>query len=188
MTIAKLLSVLLLPGALLLSGCDDAGGSDDASDRPIVTSEAGTGDREDGGNGEANFRLGDDTYDLSIRICDFSSETDDDMIQTLVARGEMDGEEMQIFASRNEVDSGTSSALVHTVSVQVGDIRSGDGRVIEAQRMRMEPVGWTSVRGGPAEPLIRIEGDRLVAEGLFGPDDSMEAADQVEGRLEATCP
>jgi hypothetical protein len=44
---------------------------------------------------------------------------------------------------------------------------------------------WLSTRGGPAEPLVRIDGQRIIATGLFASDDGTTPTQ--EGTLEATC-
>jgi hypothetical protein len=172
----RLSCLLLLP--LFLTAC--GGPAEDTTqthESEAVSSPALTS--ADRGNG--TLILGDDQYEFSVRVCDFSGETDDDMIQTLVGRGEMpDGQPFDIFVSRNEVNE----ILVHTISFQTGDVRTGEGTVIEAQRMRMGE-NWTSPHGGAGSPLIEIAGDRLSSAGVFAPSD--DDSDRTEGRLEATC-
>lgn len=162
----------------LISGCngdpaDDTGLNQTTTETPPTATAAERGD--------GTLTLGDDVYSFSVRVCDFSGETDDDMIQTLVGRGDMpDGQPFDLYVSRNEVNN----ILTHTISFQSGDVRTGEGTVIEAQRMRMGD-NWTSVRGGPAMPLIEIDGNRLTASGVFTAADDLD--DRTEGRLEATC-
>jgi hypothetical protein len=170
---------LALCTALLIIGCGNTDTVDDIEPHDAAVGESAPA--VDAGHGEGTLTLGGDTYSFAVRVCDFSGETDDDMIQTLVGRGETaDGEQFDIFVSRNDVND----MLVHSVSFQSGDVRSAEGTVIEAQRMRMGG-NWTSGRGGPAQPLIEIEGNRLTASGIFSPAD--DDSERIEGHLEATC-
>jgi hypothetical protein len=168
---------LITAFALFVAACGPTDDRDDFdADAPVA---AAPGDQTL--QGEGRLTLDTDTYDFAVEVCDFSGETDDDMIQTLVGTGQdADGEPFRVYASRNVVND----ILVHTISFQQGDVRRGEGRVIEAQRMRMGET-WNSVRGGVAAPLIEIDGDRLTATGRFSPDDDLD--DTVDGRLEATC-
>jgi hypothetical protein len=63
-------------------------------------------------------------------------------------------------------------------------VRRGAGTVLEAQRMRHGNT-WISTRGGPAAPLVEIEGNRITASGRFASDDAPDRV--VDGTIEATC-
>lgn len=128
--------------------------------------------------GTAALVLDGQEYSLAMEVCDFSGESDD-RYQTLVARADTDRGPLRVFASRNAV----AGMLTHSVSLQFGDVRAG-GEVLEANRTRMGQQ-WISVAGGAREPLIRIEGNELVAEGRFV--DPGMTRDPVTARLTATC-
>jgi hypothetical protein len=166
---------------LVLAAC---GGDDSAASQTPADSRAADGAvaprAANASAGEGTLRLGDAVHQFAVRACDVSGETDD-MYQTLSGRGTTaDGEQFDVFASRQEA----GDMLVHTVSFQSGAAHRGEGIILEAQRMRHGDA-WMSVRGGAAEPLIRIDGDRVTASGLFGdPEMSGEA---VPGELYATC-
>jgi hypothetical protein len=169
--------------ALLVTACggDDVPDPAAGTDRPAAApaaEEAAAAPSAD--RGEGTLRLGETTYRFAVRACDFGGETDD-MYQTLSGRGTTpEGEPFDVFVSRNDA----GGMLVHTVSFQTGDVRRGAGTVLEAQRMR-HGTGWMSTRGGPAEPLIRIDGNRLTASGRFTSDDDPDLA--ADGTIEATC-
>lgn len=127
----------------------------------------------------AELELDGETYTLTVQVCDFSGETDGDL-QTLVGDAETDDGLMRVFASRNEV----GDMLIHTVSVQIGDVMASEGEVLEANRSRSGDQ-WLSAADGPSEPLIHIDGVDLTAEGLFA--DTGMTREPVEGRLTATC-
>lgn len=129
--------------------------------------------------GSAQLELDGETYSLDVQVCDFSGESDGDL-QTLVGDAETGEGPMRVFVSRNEV----SGMLMHTVSVQIGDVMSPEGEVMEANRSRSGDR-WFSAADGPSEPLIQIDGAELTAEGLFA--DTGMTRDPVEGRLTATC-
>jgi hypothetical protein len=134
------------------------------------------------GGEEGTIRIGGTTYAFDVLACDVSGETDDDMYQTLSGRGTTpEGERFQVTVSRNDV----AGMLVHTVSFAAGDVLRGEGTVREAQRMR-HGQQWSSTFDGPAEPLIRIDSNRVTASGLFGSPDGSEAASEP-GSLEARC-
>ncbi|WP_017925334.1 hypothetical protein [Thioalkalivibrio sp. HL-Eb18] len=128
----------------------------------------------------AELELDGETYTLDVQVCDFSGEADEGDLQTLVGDAETDDGPMRVFVSRNEV----SGMLMHTVSVQIGDVMSPEGEVLEANRSRSGDQ-WFSAADGPSEPLIRIDGADLTADGLFS--DTGMTRDPVEGRLTATC-
>lgn len=128
--------------------------------------------------GNATLLLDGKEYSLAVEVCDFSGETDD-RYQTLVARADTDRGALRVFASRNTV----AGMLTHSVSLQFGDFRAG-GEVLEANRTRAGQQ-WISVAGGVAEPLIRIDGNELQAEGHFV--DTEMTGDPVAGRLTARC-
>ncbi|WP_018174430.1 MULTISPECIES: hypothetical protein [unclassified Thioalkalivibrio] len=130
--------------------------------------------------GTAQLELDGQSHDLDVQVCDFSGESDEGDLQTLVGDAETEDGPMRVFVSRNEV----SGMLMHTVSVQIGDVMSPEGEVLEANRSRSGDQ-WFSAADGPSEPLIRIDGAELVAEGLFS--DTGMTRDPVEGRLTATC-
>jgi hypothetical protein len=183
MTYSHSASTLLIAASLfVLAGCGAPEDVDSAPPHfgqpaPTTVEDEPAGARA--ADGEGTLQLGDDTYEFSVRACDFSGETDD-VYQTVSGRGTTaDGEPFDVFISRNEV----SGILMHTVSFQTGDVRSGDGTVLEAQRMRSGDR-WTSIHGDAAEPLIRIDGDRLTASGTFASDAT---GDSMQGRIEATC-
>ena len=126
----------------------------------------------------ANLVLDGEEYALEMEVCDFSGDADD-RYQTLVARADTDRGPLRVFASRNEV----AGMLTHSISAQFGDFRAG-GEVLEANRTRMGEQ-WISVAGGAREPLIRIDGGELHAEGRFV--DTGMTTEPVDGRLTASC-
>ncbi|WP_026280906.1 MULTISPECIES: hypothetical protein [unclassified Thioalkalivibrio] len=126
----------------------------------------------------ANLVLDGEEYALEMEVCDFSGDADD-RYQTLVARADTDRGPLRVFASRNEV----AGMLTHSISAQFGDFRAG-GEVLEANRTRMGGQ-WISVAGGASEPLIRIDGGELHAEGRFV--DTGMTTEPVDGRLTASC-
>ncbi|MGM0553694.1 MAG: hypothetical protein ACQETK_07845 [Pseudomonadota bacterium] len=128
--------------------------------------------------GTAALVLDGQEYPLAMEVCDFSGESDD-RYQTLLARADTDRGPLRVFASRNAV----AGMLSHSVSLQVGDVRA-DGEVLEANRSRMGQQ-WTSAADGAREPLIRIEGNELVAEDRFV--DPKMTRDSVTGHLTASC-
>ncbi|WP_018864181.1 hypothetical protein [Thioalkalivibrio sp. ARh3] len=130
--------------------------------------------------GTAQLELDGQSYDLDVEACDFSGESDQADLQTLVGDAETDEGPMRVFVSRNKV----SGMLMHTVSVQIGDVMSPEGEVLEASRSRSGDE-WFSAADGPSEPLIQIDGAELTATGLFA--DTGMTRDPVEGRLAATC-
>lgn len=156
--------LLLAFCTLLFVACD----SDDSDPDPT------------GNAGEGTIILDDVTYEFDVIACDFSGETDDTH-QTVSAGGTTpDGEDFDLFVSRNEV----GGFLVHTVSFQTGDVGSGGGTVIQAQRMFSNGT-WTSLHDEPDEPLIVIEGNTLTASGVFTVNDNLD--DTVSGSVTATC-
>lgn len=178
-------SSLIIPFALLFSlACLTACESPDVPENtpphfgqpePATVEEV---DERDGAT-DGTLMLGDTTYEFTVRACDFSGETDD-MYQTVAGRGTTPaGEPFDVYVSRNEV----GGMLMHTVSFQTGDVRSGEGTVFEAQRMRSGGT-WASIYGSVTEPLIQIEGNRLTASGTFANDATGET---MQGRIEATC-
>ncbi len=171
------------------AGCAD--GRSEARDLDDVRApdaRDATGTAADGGGaaagqrGSGTLRLGDATYEFAVRACDVGGETDDTH-QTITGRGTLpDGATFDVFVSRNEV----GGLLVHTVSFQTGNVMRGEGRVLEAQRMR-QGARWGVSPDEPDEPLVRISGDRVRAEGRFAPPDPTMPGTPVHGVLEATC-
>jgi hypothetical protein len=169
--------ILLL--TLIFVGC--GGGEDSAAESDTLATEPAPVDQT-AQRGQGTLTLGDRQYAFNIRICDFSGEVDDDMVQTLVGRGEdAGGEPFEVYVSRLDING----MLTHSISFQQGNVARGEGTVLEAQRIRTGDQ-WHSHRGGPGTPLIQIEGNRLQAAGIFTPAD--DDSDRTEGRLEATCP
>lgn len=170
------LATLAAVALLAACGSPDAPATPDHDAAPLAetTTEAPAGDR-----GQGTLQLGDTTYEFAVRACDVSGEADD-MYQTISGRGTLDdGETFDVFVSRNEVQD----MLSHTVSFQHGDVRTGQGTVFEANRVH-SGGNWIDVHGGTAEPLVKIDGNRVTASGVFANDATGE---QMEGRLEATC-
>lgn len=161
--LVKLLPLLSIP-LLLLPGCAD-------------------GDGDSNGRGKATLTLGEERHELQIRVCDFSGDADTDQKQTLVARDK--DRTMQVFVSRTEV----AGMLSHSVGVHLGNVFDG-GRVFETTRLR-RGERWINPGGGPNEQLIRIDGDKLSAEGVFtpqrGPDQKDPEEEPMTGSLQATC-
>jgi hypothetical protein len=182
--------VLLISTLLLFSGCGERGdahlaevtSSADGAAAIGITVPANGADSSPAGRGSGTLRLGDTTYEFAVRACEFSGETDD-RYQTLSGRGTTpEGEQFDVIASRNEVND----MPMHTVSFQTGDVRRGGGTVLEAKRMR-HAGRWGATPGEPNEPLIRVTGNRIRAEGRFAPPDPSMAGAPVDGVLEATC-
>jgi hypothetical protein len=184
-------ATLLLIVALLAASCGGeqsetgdarAASLNEASRTAEATPPQGDARRTADNRGSGTLRLGDTTYEFSVRACDFG-EGPDDVYQTLTGRGTLPtGEPFDVFASRNEVND----VLIHTVSFQTGDVRRGQGPVLETQRMR-SGGRWGIMPGEPNEPLIRITGSRLLAEGRFTPPDPSMPGEPVAGVLEAEC-
>lgn len=172
-------SLVLLALALALVACRDA---DAPAPEPATGPPGETVVPEEPAarSGSGTLTLDGTTYPFDVLACDLSGETDDDY-QTISGRGTTpEGERFDVFVSRD--DSG--GFLIHTVSFQTGEVIRGEGTVLEAQRMRMNG-SWSSMRGGEAQPLVVIDGNRVTAEGRFSSDEALEAT--VTGRLEATC-
>lgn len=162
--------LLLSLCALLFAACDS--GSDDGPSGPSAS------------RGEGTIVLGGTTHAFNVIACDFSGEVDD-LYQTVSGKGTTsDGEDFDVFVSRNEVESAGQVIRVHTVSFQTGDVRSGGGTVIEAQRMFMNG-SWTSLFDEPNEPLVKISGNTLTASGVFYVNDDLE--NTMSGSVTATC-
>lgn len=165
--VSKLLPILAFAFvALPLAACD-SDGSDSGPD-------------PSGNRGEGTLVLDGVTYDFDVIACDFSGEADDTH-QTVTGRGTTpEGEDFNLFVSRNDI----GGLLAHTISFQMGDVASGGGTVIEAQRMRMNGT-WNSLHDEPNEPLIQISGNTLTASGVFSVNDDLD--DTMHGELTATC-
>jgi hypothetical protein len=170
---------LCLALALALAACTNADAPPGAAAQPVAQ-EAAAPASDARSSGEGTLTLDGTSYPFTVIVCDLSGDADDEY-QTLVGRGTTpEGEAFSVFVSRNDI----GGILSHSVSYQKGDVRSGASTVIEAQRLRMGGA-WSSMRGGAAEPLIVIHGNRVTAEGRFSSDDDLEAT--VPGRLEARC-
>jgi hypothetical protein len=170
---------LILALAVAACGADD-GDTDDAADMDRIGQEAAGVIDPAAPEGSGTLRLGADTHAFLVRACDVSGDVDD-IYQTLSGRGQTElGENFDVFVSRSEA----AGVLVHTVSFQQGDVATGRGTVLEAQRMR-HGDDWISTQGGPAEPLIEIDGQSITASGIFASPDGSGAP--VQGELEATC-
>ena len=157
--------ILAILSVTLVLGCD----SSDPDPDPGPTNR-----------GSGTLVLGDDTHDFDVIVCDFSGEADD-QFQTLMGRGTTaDGQEFEVFASRNQIDE----MLTHTVSYQTGNVASGGGTIIQAQRLRMNGT-WSNLLDEPDEPLIQISGNTLTASGVFTINDNLD--DTVDGQITATC-
>jgi hypothetical protein len=171
----------LLPLCLVLTlvACTNADAPPRDAEQPVAQ-EAATPAPDARSVGEGTLTLDGTSYPFTVIVCDLSGDADDEY-QTLVGRGTTpEGEAFSVFVSRNDI----GGILSHSVSYQKGDVRSGASTVLEAQRMRMGGT-WSSLRGGSAEPLVVISGNRVTAEGRFSSDDDLDAT--VPGRLEARC-
>jgi len=166
---------------LLLAACEDPQQRTPAEANAAAEPEPAAATNP-AGQTDGTIQIGDSEYSFAIRVCDVSGESDGDY-QTLVGRGTTDdGEQFDVFVSRNEV----RGMLQHSISFQQGDPRTGEGTFLEASRVHMNDT-WHGAPGEPDEPLIHIDGDRIIAEGAFVPLDDALAADPVDGRLDATC-
>ena len=155
-------------------------------DRPAVGEEEAEGEAEPPTPepprpGGAILDLEDDRFELAVVRCALEGEVDDAR-PTLETLGSFPGGELRVTATRERF----RGSLIHTVRVEVVDPGLADPPIHEATRT-FGLGAWTSLRGGPEEALIRIQGDRLRAEGRFGPLGDMDAP-ALDGRLDARCP
>lgn len=176
------IAAIVAVAGLVISGVVACGSGDAGSDQAAADFQAHElPTRDDASAGGGTLVVGDARYEFSNRVCDFSGETDG-AYQTLVGRGTRDdGEQFDLFVERNEI----SGILSHGINVQVGDWLQGDGYVMTADRAR-HGGSWLGAQGeAPDGPLVRIQGDRLRAEGLFVVDNG--DPEPIPGVLEATC-
>jgi hypothetical protein len=135
-----------------------------------------------GGRGSGSLRLGGEVFEFAVRACNFSIEVDD-LSQTMSGRGILPtGERFDVIASRNA----QSDIMVHRVSIYTGNPMFGEGRALEALRMRVG-AKWGDEGPTPDEPLIQIAGYRLRAAGCFAPPDPSMPDPPADGILEAEC-
>lgn len=132
------------------------------------------------GKGEGSLTLAGVTYDFDVIVCDFTGEVDN-LYQTVYGKGTTPaGKSFEVFVSRNQIED----FLIHNVSYQTGDVRSGAGTVIEAIRMKSNGI-WTSLFDDPNEPLVKISGNTLTATGTFYVSDDID--ETFQGHLVASC-
>jgi hypothetical protein len=178
------LTAILLPAA----ACSDKGGDSPATGE---SPSAGAAEEVDSEKvppepsqraGSGTLTLGDITHSFTVRVCDPSGESDDDQKQTVYGEGETEeGEPFKVFVSRNDVND----MLSHTVSLQMGDVMSGEGTVLSANRVRMNDR-WNSAEGAQSGPLIEIDGTRVTATGVFRAEGGAHG-DGVAGELDVDC-
>lgn len=173
-----LAAVVLVLAPLLAAGC---GGGD----APGSGTEGGRGDdpRASPAATTGTLRLGEETYEFTVRSCYLEGEDNNDASSTLRGNGTLpDGWSFEVLVDRTSA----GAWLHHSVAMYVGDLGRPGSTSWEARRTRTGG-SWSSFLTGsgdvPDEPLVVIEGNRLRAEGRFKQEDRV-----VEGRLEATCP
>lgn len=157
---------LLLLLSLCLTACQPAA-SDQA--HPVVPGPSAT------------LLLEGDTFELSVQACDFSGEVDPDDGPTLRATQAGSGGALVITATRERL----RGSLIHRIQL----VLDGGGEPLVHEAERTYGLGaWHSLRDGPEEPLLDIDGDTLRAQGRFGQPHPNEMQDLMDGQLTAVCP
>jgi hypothetical protein len=148
----------------------------------LLTGACGSGPQEldtpDPGTGL--IRIDAVTHTFEVLGCELTGDSDQTG-STMLGRGTTaDGETFVAQVSRIEM----GPVLMHSVRYEAGSVLIGGGTVLEAQRIR-DDAGWRSVRDGPPEPLVRIEGALVSARGRFSEPEMR--SEPVDFELRANC-
>jgi hypothetical protein len=153
----------LLAALFSLAACNAAGD-------PLPEPDPGTG----------LLRLGEEVLTFEVVSCSTYGEADAGA-PTLAGRGTTgEGEPFTVHASRNDV----GPVVVHSVSYRSGNVLLGLGTILEAQRIR-DGDTWQSPRGGPNEPLVRVDGNDVSVTGVFSEPEMR--SEPIRGALRARC-
>ena len=129
----------------------------------------------------ATLLLEGDTFELSVEACDFSEDVDPEDTPTLRAIQEGPGGTLVITATRERL----RGSLIHRIQL----VLDGGGEPLVHEAERTYGLGaWHSLRDGPEQPLLQIDGDTLRAQGRFGQPHPNERQDLMDGQLTAVCP
>jgi hypothetical protein len=170
-------SVPLLTGLFLFTGCGDADPATDAAATAAVAAPDAQVSEQESPRGSGTLTLGGTTYRFEVFKYDLGdSPTFDE--PTLYGRGRTDaGDNFEVLLERGDAAGFTT----HGIDVMI--YAAGGMRTFSAGSV-LSAAGWLQSDGDISlGQLIRIDGNRITADGLFVDGDEEPVG---RGRLEAT--